>query len=664
MKSIKQKLILYFSTFMALFFVLLCVFNYVNVSNLLMDSSETQLVTRAQDTSKLVDSFVDAQIREMTTLAAVLDTSDPAAASEKLKEEAQRLKYNMIIISDLNGIASLPDGKTTDISKRDYFQKALKGVANISNPIISVVQGEESKLVLVVAVPITVDGKVTSVLVGQLNGDFLSSFSNQSIFDKSGYSMLIDEKGTVISHIDSSYVFNTFNPIEDSKKNNSSKEFADIVSKALKKATGIHKYEFDKEIRYAAFSPIERTSWFVIVCERENEIFAALNSYKIFTLAAAGIIIFLIILITYIVGNSISKPIIQVTSYAELVGNLNVKEDLPQNLLKQKDEIGVLSRSFQSLVENLRYFINKVSISAEDVKVSSDTLSDITDQTAHASEETARVIEEISRGANEQSEMTQNGADMIVNLGKILEKDISLLSELNSSSDNVVSLVNNGLEKVKELTEKTRQSDLATKQIFDGIIKTNESSAKIGEASAVIASIAEQTNLLALNAAIEAARAGEHGKGFSVVADEIRKLAEQSSASTKQIDLVVKELQENSNEAVQTMQEVMQIIEEQQESVKATDVKYRSIADAISVSVDRISSLNTLSNEMEQNKINILDIMQNLAAIAEENAASTQEVSASVEEQTASIEEISNSSEKLKQLVDELKQLVVKFKLS
>lgn len=663
MKSIKQKLILYFSTFMALFFVLLCVVNYVSVSNLLMDSSEAQLVTRAKDTSRLVDSFVDAQIREMATLAAVMDTSDPAAP-EKLKQEAQRLKYNMIFISDLKGTAVLPDGKTIDISGQDCFQKALKGVANISNPMKSFIEGEETKLILLVAVPITVDGKTTSVLLGQLSGDFLSSFSNQSIFDKTGYSMLVDEKGTIISHIESSYVFNAFNPIEDSKKNNASKEFAGIVTKAIKKATGVHRFEFNKEVRYAAFAPIERTDWFVISSERESEIFAALNGYKVFTLVAGVIIVFLILLITFAVGNSISKPIIQVTSYAELVGELNVKEDLPQKLLKQKDEIGVLSKSFQSLIENLRYFINKVSISAEDVKMSSDKLSDITDQTARVSEETARVIEEISRGANEQSEMTQNGADMIINLGRILEKDIALLSELNESSDNVVSLVNNGLEEVRELTEKTRQSDLATKQIFEGIIKTNESSAKIGKASAVIASIAEQTNLLALNAAIEAARAGEHGKGFSVVADEIRKLAEQSSTSTKQIDLVVKELQENSNEAVQTMQQVMQIIEEQQHSVEATDIKYRSIADAISVSVDRISNLNTLSSEMEQNKIDILDIMQNLAAIAEQNAASTQEVSASVEEQTASIEEISNSSEKLKELVDELKLLVAKFKIS
>ncbi len=662
MKSIKQKLIVYYSSLVVVFFLASSMFNYFNVSNLLMNSAQNQLSNRTQDMSKLIDSFVDGQIREMSTIASILDFDDQAGTTEKLKKEAARLKYNMIIISDLNGIATLYNGKTADISKRDYFQKAVNGEANMSDPLISVVEGEESKLVLVVAVPITVNGKVTKVLVGQLNGDFLSNFAKDSQFSDTGYAILVNSEGAIISHIDTNYIYEAYNPIEDSKKNADAKEFAGVVSKVIGKNSGNESYSFNKEKRYAAFIPIEETGWSIIVSERESVILSALESYKVMISIVSLISILFVIVITYVIGHSISKPISQVTSYAKLVGNLDVSANLPEKLLSQKDEIGVLSKSFQSLVDNLRFFINKVNLSAADVSNSANTLSDVTEQTAVASEETARVIEEISRGANEQSDMTQNGADIVQSLGNILEKDLSLLRELNKSSDAVVELIHDGLEEVSDLTEKTIQTDSATRIIYDGIIKTNESSVKIGEASAVIASIAEQTNLLALNAAIEAARAGEHGKGFSVVADEIRKLAEQSRESTKQIDLTVKELQQNSNEAVQTMKQVISIIEQQGQSVKATDTKYRDIANAINMSVERVSQMNNLSAEMEQNKIRILEIMQSLAAISVQNAASTQQISASVEEQTASLEEISNSSERLKHLVNELNSLVSKFK--
>ncbi len=662
MKSIKQKLIIYYSTLVVVFFLASSLFNYFTVSNLLMDSTQNQLQSRTQDMSKLVDSFVDAQIREMSTIASILDFDDQAAVNENLKKEAERLKYNMIITSDLNGNALLYNGKTTDISKRDYFQKAVKGEANMSDPIISVVEGEESKLVLVVAVPITVDGKISKVLVGQLNGDFLSNFAKDSQFSDTGYAIMVNGEGTIISHIDTKYVYEAYNPIEDLKENTDAKEFAGVVSKVIGKNSGTESYNFNNEKRYAAFAPIEKTGWSIIVSERESVILSALGSFRVMTSIVSLILIIFVIAITYLIGHSISKPLSQVTSYAKLVGNLDVSTNLPEKLLSQKDEIGVLSKSFQSLVDNLRFFINKVTMSAEDVSNSAITLSDVTQQTAVASEETARVIEEISRGANEQSNMTQSGADTVQSLGKILEMDLDILKGLNTSFDTVVKMVSDGLEEVSYLTEKTNQTDSATRNIYNGITKTNESSAKISEASAVIASIAEQTNLLALNAAIEAARAGEHGKGFSVVADEIRKLAEQSSESTKQIDLIVKELQQNSNEAVQTMQQVISIIEQQGQSVKATDMKYRDIANAIKMAVERISQMNNLSADMERDKISILEIMQSLAAIAEENAASTQQVSASVEEQTASIEEISHSSERLKQLVSELNSLVLKFK--
>nr|WP_280528559.1 methyl-accepting chemotaxis protein [Tissierella praeacuta] len=224
-------------------------------------------------------------------------------------------------------------------------------------------------------------------------------------------------------------------------------------------------------------------------------------------------------------------------------------------------------------------------------------------------------------------------------------------------------IINNGLKEIENLSRITEESNVASKAIQEVILKTNDSSIKIGQASNVIASIAEQTNLLALNAAIEAARAGEAGKGFAVVAEEIRKLAEQSSASTMSIDEIVNDLQANSKDAVTTIERVSNIANEQTQSVINSRDKYILIYEAMKKADKEIEQLNVSGLEMNSMKDTILDTLQNLSAIAQENSAATEEVTATIEEQVASMEEIANGSEALSELAQELQSIVVKFKI-
>lgn len=663
MKSIKSKLIIQFSILLLIFFSIYSAVTYITVTRTLTTQSDNNLASRAEDSSKLVSSFVESQIKEMNTLGSVINLDDQDKLSTILLSETKRLKYNMIIVCDLKGVAKLPTGGTTDISSRDYFKKAVKGEANMSNPMKSVVKGEENKLVLVVAVPIIRNGQTTGVLVGQLNGDYLTSFANESKFGSTGYAYIIDNTGTIISHVNTEYVSNMYNPVEEAKKDNKLKDMKDLLSKAINNESSIGKYTFNSTSTYAACAPVAEMRWSVVVSSSESEIMQPLTKFAIYSSVLFILIIILGILTTYIIGSRISKPIQQLSHFAKLVASLDVSKDIPAGLLKHKDEIGILSHSFQSLSENIREFISNVNNSADHAEAASHKLSEITNETASSSEDVAKVIEEIAKGADEQSTFTQKGADIAQRLGDIIEKDIELLDKLNSSYSNVVSIVGSGIEDVAVLAEKTRETDSACKEIFQSILRTNESSSNIDQASQVIASIAEQTNLLALNAAIEAARAGESGKGFAVVADEIRKLSEQSTASTKQIDKMVRELLENSSQTVEIMHYVDKVISEQTDCVEMTQSKYNSIADAMTESTENITSMTENGKDLDEKKNTIMDIMENLAAIAEENAASTEEASASVEEQSASVEEISSSSEKLNSMVSELKEQVAKFKI-
>jgi methyl-accepting chemotaxis protein len=227
----------------------------------------------------------------------------------------------------------------------------------------------------------------------------------------------------------------------------------------------------------------------------------------------------------------------------------------------------------------------------------------------------------------------------------------------------VSTVIKEGLSDIENLSDITIESNVAIKEIYDAIIKTNDSSNKIEKASELIASIAKETNLLAINAAIEAARAGESGRTFAVVADRIRNLAEQSSDSTNDINDIVKELQFNSKDTVNTIERIVKITEEQTGSVKDNKNKYLLISEAIKDAESAVKQINESGQEVAMMKDEILNSLQTLSAIAEENSAATQQVSAAMEQQASAVEEIAGSSEELSQLAQKLQLIIKKFKI-
>ena len=195
------------------------------------------------------------------------------------------------------------------------------------------------------------------------------------------------------------------------------------------------------------------------------------------------------------------------------------------------------------------------------------------------------------------------------------------------------------------------------------IQELNIHSKSIGKIVKVISSIADQTNLLALNAAIEAARAGEMGKGFAVVADEVRKLAEQSMNATREIAVIIKNTQDQTASAVEKAAMTESILKSQNDAVLSTIDIFKSIMgslETLSVQVDQIMSR---ISEMEDNKEQAINSIQNISAVSEETAASSVGVTASTQEQLASIEELSRNAEELENSAKELQHSIARFKL-
>lgn len=577
--------------------------------------------------------------------------------------------YSAIYITDLKGkvvyATSLQDSLVdADLSSRDYVQGALTGRQTWSKLFYSDVVGGN---VMALGSPIE-DG-------GQIVGTFNLLFDQEKINDivhegietlgKTADSYLVDANGLLI----------TETMIGDYSEDAALKESIDThATRALSDAITSGKYDFTSMDRYkdymneavlGSMAVVDMGSQHVgLVIEiNESEAFAGVAALATIMIAIVLVTLVLGTLVVIIITRSITKPLENITKEADKLANYDISSNIDESYLKRKDEIGKIANSVQDVIKNLRDLLANVSETSEQVATSSEELTATAEQSSQASEEVSVTIDEIARGASEQAENTTDGALQINDLGVVIEEDKTNIETMNQATQSVGNLVDEGLKIIDVLIEKTEDNANAAKVVYASIQKTNDSTAKIGEASALIASIAEQTNLLALNAAIEAARAGEHGRGFSVVAEEIRKLAEQSTSSTKLIDDIIMSLKDDARVAVEKMEEAAKLVQDQVLSVNDTEAKFKEISSAMKAAEEAVEILLQASQVMEMKKNSVHSVIENLSAMAEENAASTQEASATMEEQTASMNEIATSSETLAVLSQELNNLIARFKL-
>lgn len=361
------------------------------------------------------------------------------------------------------------------------------------------------------------------------------------------------------------------------------------------------------------------------------------------------------------ISTQVVKPIAHLSNEAGEIARGNLQIELMQ--LKQKDEIGALAGAFNEMVEGLRALILTVNDNAQTIASTSQELTATTEQSSAAADEVARAVQDIAESALEQSHETEKGVEKT----RVLSENIQGVTANIAEIKNQLTLLNehktSGLNSIEALTSHSGETIAAIDTIRKTTHETNESSKRIGEANQLIESIAEQTNLLALNAAIEAARAGEAGRGFSVVAEEIRKLAEQSTQSAKEISDMLRTLQVNSNASVETMTQVHDIIQKQVVGIRNTEGDFNNISESIESVDAMIGETESAVHHMEINRTDLHDIVSKLSEIAQLNAAGTEESAASVEEQAASVEEIANSSESLSLIAQELMARIQKFKV-
>lgn len=423
-------------------------------------------------------------------------------------------------------------------------------------------------------------------------------------------------------------------------------------------------YEFKGVIKYAAYYVNENADFILVISADEDEVMKPITKIMQISIAAAVLIIVICSVIGYILAGTMISPVVKVTGVINKLADMDFTEnDIQIQLNKRKDETGEMSRAINTLHDQLICVVSNLKQQSEDLFSAADSLSVNVSETATTIEQVEKAVAEIASGASIQAGETQKATENVILIGNMV-KDTS--GEVENLLVNATGMKTSGDEAsatLIQLEQINKQAKEAIDTIYEQTNTTNESAMKIREATTLITSIAEETNLLSLNASIEAARAGEQGRGFAVVAAQIQKLAEQSNESAHQIEAITDSLISDSEKAVSIMGEVKDIMAKQNEHVTKTDEIFTQVKNGIDSSIDGVTRIAEKTRQMDEARVNVVDVVQSLTAIAEENAASTEETSASVTEVSSIITNISDNTEKMKNVANELEQNMGIFKL-
>lgn len=541
-----------------------------------------------------------------------------------------------------------------NIKSREYFQSIMSGGSpQITAPLVSKTTGLPT---IFMVAPIKDDQNVPQGLVGAgISLQYVQKIADGMKFGKTGYGIMIAKDGTYIQHPDKDLVMQKkITELEEPS-------VKELGKRMMEGKPGIYRYIFNGDQKIAFFQPIPVTGWVVATVVSESEFFAPAATMVKVLVSSIIIVMLLVSSVIWFVAKSLTQPLNELVTYSKEIAQGNLLVNTIE--IKSNDEIGQLAGAFNVMTQNLRILVRTISQTTDQVAASSEELTASAEQSSLAANQVAVSITDVAQGSEKQLNVVAETSKIVQQMVAGIEQVAENTNDVAAASHKTANAAKDGSKAIESAIKQMKNIERTVENSAYVVAKLGDRSKEIGQIVDTISGIAGQTNLLALNAAIEAARAGEQGRGFAVVAEEVRKLAEQSQEAAKQIAGLIGEIQLDTDKAVAAMDTGTREVKVGTDVVNNANLQFNQIAALVQKVSEQGQGISMAMQQMTSRSQQMVFYIRQLDDIAKNTAGQTQTVSAATEEQSASMEEIAGASQALASMAAELQNAVGKFKL-
>ena len=579
-----------------------------------------------------------------------LRTMNPLAAKQYIRQVHPFYgSTDALFVTDATGMQICRSDNLTpvNIADRDYFQSALRGTTNFSDPIESKVT---TTLTIIGTAPIYgTDNKIVGIIGANLSIANLQNLIEQILSQSPGYSIVLLDKNAIP-------LYNQLNSSSVERRTPLAEAF--YMDAAQSKSGNVIAALRGQEY-LISYRPVANTEWVVVSHYSKDAALEATNSLVTSSIQLALLLTIVFVVIGLLFTRKALAPVNELKNGTEFVANGDLTVCLPDN---RKDELGAVAGAFNVMLAHLRDIVHEVKHSSASMTSSANQIASAAEQSSSSSQHVSHALQSAAGQIAEQSSET-TAAQIVVNELMAISANVSDSSnKVAAATHDCSQIAAQGQAIVNQTVDQIQNMKVLLETTVTNVTSLGGKAKEINHITEIINAITRQTNLLALNAAIEAARAGEAGRGFAVVAGEVKKLADESAKAVKNISAIIHEVQTQTNETISGVEQNLTYIAQSTKTAANLGTSFAQIVTAIVNTEKQADSIIQETNRQVALCNQALNSIANISVLAIQNSEAMSEISAASEEQSASAQEIAAAIEQFKNLAHDLEAMVQRFK--